>query len=833
MASLLDRLLGAFGYAKVDATSDDTAASAPLFAESERLPSSRINVEGYDEETGLLYLSTVAGEHYLGLAASGTPLPGGGESEYNKLVAALSVPVPGGSFIQIGTLATPDIDRVLDPYIAQKIGATGVLARLAQQRHDFMKEGLKTSQLGNGVLLRKMELVVSVKVPCAMRPSPEEKRVAAVTIRRIFDGLSTVGLRLELLEPAQYIGLLRRITHIYSGESRDPTLSGHDLLRDQVFAPGDDVYFDDHTVAFHQDSPDEFFGKAMSVKQYPKECEFGIANLLIGDALGSPNQITSPFWLVMTLYYPDQATKKSWLRQRYAWITQQCFGQTSNLFPLLWEKKRGFDTLIEDVDGQGGVVVESNLTLWLFDREEDSLERSVASLRSYMSSIGFEMRADKRILRLLWNETLPMNVSRKGIERSYRSQTLSVRQACWVMPVFGEWQGTENATSVFSTRRGEVVPWSQWDSPMGFSAVVFAATRGGKSFAVQLLLADNCAEGAKAWIVDFGMSYRKFVAAVDGGTEIDFNEESCICLNPFTHIVEIDDEMDVLMAVISTMAAPEHGLDEFRMAALEEAIKAAWSSHGPHATITTVQEQCLKNPDKRIADIGQQLYPFTANGSYGRWFEGDNTLDIGSPVTLLELQNLKSRPVLQKVVFLQLFARIAHEMFLTMGNRKLLIIDEAHELLDKPVMAKAIEAMYRKVAKTKGAVVLISQGLGDLYSSPNGRAIYANSAWSIVLQQKPESIDEAIKSGNFEMEPYGVHMMKSLHVQPGRYADMMIQGGGHGWGVVRFAADPWMHELFSSTAENREEAFELMKRGLGAEEAIDFMAGSELKRRAA
>ncbi|TRZ64350.1 MAG: type IV secretion system protein TraC [Rhodocyclaceae bacterium] len=820
----VDKFMAGFGYAKVAAASG-TGGNYAADAASERdsRPGNRIAVEGYDDETGLLYQSTVGGEHYLGLCANARPMPGGGESEYTKLVAALSAPLPAGSYIQVGTLAAPDIEPVTGAYLDRKTGADGVLWRLAKQRHDFFQEGVNQSHLGNGVLLRKLELIVSVKVPCSVRPSPEEKRVAAETIGRVIDGLSTVGLGLSVMSHNEYVGLLTRITHLYSKESRSPEISDVELLRDQVFAPGEEVFYDNEIITFHEGAPDAYVAKGMSVKQYPKQCEFGLANLLIGDSLGTPNQIASPFWLVMTLHYPDQVDKKNWLRSRYAWITQQCVGQTSNLFPLLWEKKAGFDTLIQEVEVQAGIVVDTNLTLWVFDRDKRAVERSMSSLRSYFSSIGFEMRADKRIMRLLWNETLPMNTSRSGTAGWSRDRTMSVRQASWVLPIFGEWPGTRSATSIFSTRRGEAVCWSPWDSNAGFNIVAFAATRGGKSFLIQLLLSDNVAEGVKAWIIDFGMSYRKIVVALgDNGQELDFREDSQTCLNPFTHITSIDDEMDVLLAVISTMSAPEHGLDEFQMSALEQAIKAAWNHYGPSATITTVYEQCVKHPEIRVRDIGQMLYPFSKDGSYGHWFEGENNLNMDARVTLLELQSLKSRPTLQKVVFLQLFARIAQEMFLSLNERKMLIIDEAHELLDNPVMAKAIESMYRKVAKAKGCVALITQGIGDLYNSPNGRAIYANSAWSLVLQQKSESIDAAIESKNFAMDPYGVMMMKSLHVQPGIYADVMIQGG-QGWGVVRFAVDPWMHELFSTTGENREEAFDLMKQGMAVEDIIDGM----------
>src|SRR5690606_30468424 len=129
-------------------------------------------------------------------------------------------------------------------------------------------------------------------------------------------------------------------------------------------------------------------------------------------------------------------------------------------------------------------------------------------------------------------------------------------------------------------------------------------------------------------------------------------------------------------------------------------------------------------------------------------------IDVSNRFTVLDLLHLKSRPILQKVVLLQLMNRIATEMYTTPG-RKILVLDEAWELMDDPLMAKAVEALYRKVRKNSGAVVFITQGVGDLFQSPNGRAIYANSAWQIVLEQRAESVDAAVSSGQFSMDAFG------------------------------------------------------------------------------
>jgi len=62
----------------------------------------------------------------------------------------------------------------------------------------------------------------------------------------------------------------------------------------------------------------------------------------------------------------------------------------------------------------------------------------------------------------------------------------------------------------------------------------------------------------------------------------------------------------------------------------------------------------LDDADQRVRDIGQQLYAFSAKGSYGSYFSGANTVSFGNDLTVLELEHLRNRRHLQKVVLLQL-----------------------------------------------------------------------------------------------------------------------------------------------------------------------------------
>lgn len=114
------------------------------------------------------------------------------------------------------------------------------------------------------------------------------------------------------------------------------------------------------------------------------------------------------------------------------------------------------------------------------------------------------------------------------------------------------------------------------------------------------------------------------------------------------------------------------------------------------------------------------------------------------------------------------------------------------------MMAKAMIAAYRKARKEDGAVLVVTQSIGDVYASKNCEAIAANSAWQFILQQKTESIDSAIDSKQFKIEAYGQHMLKSVHTMPGKYSEIMVKRSDTDWGIVRLVVDNFHNVMFST-----------------------------------
>lgn len=775
-------------------------------------------VKGYDPEARIFFCSDDSGsEKHLGAAFVGQTLIGADASTVDKLRTAISFPLPAGSYIQIGLMSTLDIDAYPDAYLVGKLPGAGVLQSLTRSRAEYIRSGRDHPLIKrSGCLLNAKRLVVTIKIPIKGMPSQESIEEASTAAERLQESMKAAGLVLERIDVSGYLEIMRRMVDMYG--QADSWYDESRQISDQVYAPGD-------CIEDRKDSlllGDKITCKMLSVKWFPKTASLAVMNHLIGEPSGVANQFELPFVVMLTIHFPDQVAKTASLRMRHAMITHQSFGAMARVIPSLGYKKEGFDLIVNEIDGTGATVVEMNLTVLVFATEQKAAERQVSAMTAYYSSLGFDMREEKRILWPLWNTVLPLNTTQRGAANLFRFHTMSTTHATQFMPVFGDWTGSgPGAACLFVSRRGEPQLVDLYDSATNYNAVVIAESGSGKSFLTQQIVCDYLAGGAKVWTIDVGRSYLKLARSL-GGEFIEFSENSRVCLNPFTNVRDIDDEMDLLKATLIKMAAPESGFDDFRSAVLEEAIKSVWSHYGNAMSVSEVAEWCLSQTDDRVRDIGRQLYPFTRLGSYGAWFDGENNLRFDRDFVVLELEELKARRTMQQVVLLQLISKINNEMYLSgSGRKKILVIDEAWSLLDDPVMAKAMENAYRRARKYSGAVVVVTQSIADLYTSPNARAIYQNSAFQFILQQRPEAVDAAVASGQLAMNGYGVATLKGVHTVPGKYSEFMVKRSENSWGISRLVVDRFSQVLFSTTGRERNDILDAVERGEDVVEAIE------------
>lgn len=120
---------------------------------------------------------------------------------------------------------------------------------------------------------------------------------------------------------------------------------------------------------------------------------------------------------------------------------------------------------------------------------------------------------------------------------------------------------------------------------------------------------------------------------------------------------------------------------------------------------------------------------------------------------MFDLKALNRNPDLQRV-FLKIAMLWADSVMndaSELDNRKILVFDEAHDLIGKTASG-TIETAFRLYRKRKGIVIAASQSGEDFYAGQGGQAIVQNSAHKIFLRQDPSKFHFTSQAFNLDQQ---------------------------------------------------------------------------------
>src|SRR5262249_49894808 len=353
-------------------------------------------------------------------------------------------------------------------------------------------------------------------------------------------------------------------------------------------------------------------------------------------------------------------------------------------------------------EGDRLVKLFYQVTIYSPTEQAAACERKVRDL--YRAN-GWKLCKESFLQLQSWLAMLPMMMTEgmfEDLRLLGRLRTLNAFAAMNLAPLQGEYKGMRRASLLLPGRRGQIAVWNPFDNPEGNYNVAIAAKSGsGKSALTQEYIVALLGAGGRVWVIDVGRSYEKTCMML-GGEFIEFKPDSQISLNPFTFIQRFEDSLEMLKPLLAAMARPSGQVNDEEMAYLEKALKAAWMEKGNQASITTVADWLAHQENGVCPRLSHLLYTYTDDGMYGRYFSGDCTLNIDNPFVVLELEELKAKKDLQKIVLLVLMYLISERMYL--GSRtqtKSCVIDEAWDLLDgeNEGAAKFIEIGYRRARR--------------------------------------------------------------------------------------------------------------------------------------
>ena len=779
-----------------------------------------LHYEAYDQETNL-YINKKS----CGFILEASPLIGANEETSSILTSIITDVLPEKVDLQFLLWGSNKVGEILDRFEAARSGRGEIFEWLAKKRTDFLKAGINDSLLASGsFIIRDIKLFIVVSTP---RKFSDSVSMELMGLRdSITSSLKSINMATGNLAVEGFLGLMNDLinpsSNIYTTEQK---WNPYESLSLQLTDPELKTTVFPNSLQFRS-LEEKIDVRSLTVKNWPSEADYFEMMDSIGKLFNASLQIPCPFVISFALRVLN--SEKSSMKAQYKFmdIDKTAKSPLARFKPLIGKEHHDWNYIRTRL-AEGDKLIKGFFQVLLYAPEKMALsaERKVRDL--YMAN-GWKIRREIYLQFQSWLAMLPMRMSEgmyEDLDLLGKLRTLTATNAINLAPIHGEWKGTPTPSLLLPGRRGQLATWNPFDNTEGNYNIAIAAASGkGKSMFTQEYITCLVGSGAKVWVIDVGRSYEKTCRMLEG-MFIEFSPEQNISLNPFTFIKDFESSLAMLKPLLAVMARPTSNTSDEEMSFLEKALMAAWDEKGNEASITTVAQWLREQNHSICRNLSDLLYTFTKDGMYGRYFEGPSNIDLTNAFVVLELQELKSKKDLQKIILLVLMYQISEAMYL--GNRsqiKSCVIDEAWDLLggENDSAAKFIETGYRTARRYKANFVTITQSINDYYKNATSRAALENSDYSIILGQKPESIDQLKASGRFNLTPFSERLFKSLR-KTDDYSECIIKDPV-GMSVHRIVFDPYSRILYSSKGDEFEAVNRLVAEGRSLRDSIELIA---------
>jgi len=790
----------------------------------------------YDDETKLFLLDG----NYIGFGFTMLPLSGFEPTLEARFHAILNYEYPANTLLQWNLLVMDDVDQHLADLATARAQSTDPLIRqTANSTIQFLKDASRG--IGMDVPVRNSTLLFTVKMPISDMLPTDEERLNGERIRKeVLETLQAIGFQ-ETREMSDAELVYRLSMIVNRGDAaawRDGRFQPDpaEFLRDQIFDYDNGVKVQKKHLEIGPS-----IVTSLSVKKFPPFAHFGLARRYSSNPMSGDGGIPCSHMITSTILIQDIVDQKPKLELRRQAMTFNANGQFGRLVPEYKRRAEDLERLTKQIT-DGEFVHRVSVTVTLFNNSLETARRNNMRVRTYLNGLGLTFLEDAYINLPLFRSNLPLGAELPDEKALGRLHTMNSEGLATFLPIFFEWRGTVTPLISLVGRGGQLMAYSPFDTQTNYNMTISAESGAGKSFITNELIAAILGTGGKVWVIDVGRSYVKLCESLNGQF-LSFDRDSKICLNPFSSIMtieEFEDVQDILFHLLATMAAPDHGLTDYQNAELRRILREQFEAHGSNLSIDLIAQACIDEAkeqedggfkEKRISDVGRGLQAFCSTGQYGKYFTGPSNIDFSKSFVLLELDELKSQKLLQTIVLLLLIYQISQGMYLgDLSIKKLMVVDEAWDLLSEPRIARFIEAGYRRFRKYNGSACIITQSLADLHGTDTGKAILANSASYLMLRQKPATIRKLSDGPEAELDTDTARILETVNTVPGRYAELYLNTP-YGKGVGRFMVDPLRALLYSTNPNDVSAIKRFRDQGMDVLDAINAVLTARGKAR--
>lgn len=758
----------------------------------------------------------------IGFGFSTAALPWIDAQTSDSLNALLCLPFPVGTVVQFTQYMSPDIELQLNKFRAmRKDLEPGPIHTAMLERERFMRS-LTDVPVGRAMpaRLRNNDGIITIQIPTNGASVSDQKLAEIRELRQVFRStIKSAGIVSEDLDPEKYIRFMETVfNHSPKAVWKQSPLGEYDpglLICNQILDADSAV----DVTASGLKLGDHAHVRVISPKRLPDKLWPGTGFRYVADLMRGSKAMRDPTLVTVNIIYPDQDKRRGEISRSFAWATQQSTGKLARFLPDIFKQRESAELALQEID-KGNRILYAYIGAAVISQTEDRAIQASTDLQSMFREIGFAMVEDRYFVLPLFSQLLPFGACDDMKMSLSRYRTLMSSHVAPMLPVHGSWRGTGTPMLTFVARDGQLMSVSPWDTDSNMNILIAAASGMGKSFLANFLIENILSLNGRVWVIDRGYSYKRLCLAL-GGQYIEFDDSNDLSMNPFSLVDDFNEEADVIAGIVEVMAAPRDGFNDFSAQEVRRVLKEVYEAKGRSMVVDDLADALKAEEDPRLKDIGKQLFSYTSQGEYGRYFNRESTVDMSNRFVVLELQQLSSRANLQRLVLLQLMYLIQQGMHRSpRAQKKLVLIDEAFSLLSGPETASFIEGWYRQLRKFGGSAAICTQSVLDLYVSQSARAMVENSAHMYLLGQKEDSVEQARQEGKLHLGGEAAfRLLKSVHTVQGEYSEILLKTP-YGTGVGRLIVSDFEKLLFSTRAEDVTAVDAEMSKGLSLDQAI-------------
>lgn len=288
---------------------------------------------------------------------------------------------------------------------------------------------------------------------------------------------------------------------------------------------------------------------------------------------------------------------------------------------------------------------------------------------------------------------------------------------------------------------------------------VLGPSGSGKSFFMNYIIRQYYDQQAHIVLVDMGNSYQGISNLIQAQTKgkdgvyFTYKEDAPISFNPFytDDGFYSEDKKETLKTIILQLwkRGKEADVSEdttisSALAKYIECVKSGKYIPSFNTFYEFMRDDYGKNELKSVRekefDLENFLYvllPYYKGGQYDYLLNSNMELDLlHKRFIVFEIDAVKENKVLFPIVTLVIMEAYLNKVRRLDGIRKVLLLEEAWKAIASESMATYVHYLFKTVRKQFGEIIVVSQELDDLISSPIvKKTIIANSDCKILLDQ--------------------------------------------------------------------------------------------------